>query len=88
MGKTYTLAAFANEWAQHETVDKSDTPHMVKIKSFDLIFLVRLRNVTSNIPLETIIAEQHELFKEQKNQLKSILDGTIKYKVLLCFRWI
>ena len=82
MGKTYTLAAFANEWAQHETVDKSDAPHMVK--SFDLIFLVRLRNVRSNDILETIIAEQHELFKEQEKQLKSILDGTIKYKVLLC----
>ena len=84
MGKTYTLAAFANEWAQHETVDKSDATRMEKIKSFDLIFLVRLRNVTSNDPLEIIIAEQHELFEEQENQLKSILDGTIKYKVLLC----
>ena len=84
MGKTYTLAAFANEWAQHEIVEKSDAPHMVKIKSFDLIFLVRLRNVTSNDPLEAIIAEQHELFEEQQNQLQSILDGTTKYKVLLC----
>ena len=84
MGKTYTLAAFANEWAQHDTVDKSDAQLMEKIKSFDLVFLVRLRNVTSNDPLETIIAEQHELFKEQENQLKNILDGTIKYKVLLC----
>ena len=84
MGKTYTLAAFANEWAQHESVDKPDAPSMGKIKSFDLIFLVRLRDVTSNDPLETIIAEQHELFEEQENQLKSILDGTIKYKVLLC----
>ena len=83
MGKTYTLAAFANEWAQHDTVDKSDALHMETMKSFDLIFLVRLRNVTSNDPLETIIAEQHELFEEQENQLKSILDGTIKYKVLL-----
>ena len=53
-------------------------------QSFDLVFLVRFRNVTSNDPLETIIAEQHELFEEQENQLKSILDGTIKYKVLLC----
>ena len=84
MGKTYTLAAFANDWAQNDTFDKLDAPLEVKIKSFDLIFLVRLRNVTNNDPLETIIAEQHELFEEQENQLKSILDGTIKYKVLLC----
>ena len=84
MGKTYTLAAFANEWAQHETVDKSDALHMETIKSFDLIFLVRLRNVTSNDPLETIIAEQHELFEKQESQLKSILDESVKYKVLLC----
>ena len=84
MGKTYTLAAFANEWAQHERVDKSDVKRMEKIKSFDLIFLVRLRNVTSNDPLETIIAEQHELFKKQESQLKSILDGSMEYKVLLC----
>ena len=84
MGKTYTLAAFANKWAHNDTVDKSDALRMVKSKSFDLIFLLRLRNITNNDPLETIIAEQHELFKEQENQLKSILDGTIKYKVLLC----
>ena len=84
MGKTYTLAAFANEWAQHETVNQSDTTNTAKAKSFDLIFLVRLRNVTSNIPLEAIIAEQHELFKDQENRLKTILDRTIKYKVLLC----
>ena len=84
MGKTYTLAAFANEWTQHETVNQSDATKTAKTKSFDLVFLVRLRNVTSNIPLETIIAEQHELFKEHKIRLKSILNGTIKRKVLFC----
>ena len=84
MGKTYTLAAFANEWAQHETGNKSDALRMVKIKSFDLMFLVRLRNVTNNDPLETIIADQHELFRKQESQLKSILDGSMEYKVLLC----
>ena len=50
MGKTYTLAAFANEWAQE---GKTDATQSAKIKSFDLIFLLRLRNVTSNVPLET-----------------------------------
>ena len=84
MGKTYTLAVFANEWAQHETVGKSDASRMERNKFFDLVFLVRLRNVTSNDPLETIIAEQHELLEEQENQLKRILDGINKYKVLLC----
>ena len=34
--------------------------------------------------METIIAEQHELFKEQENHLKNILDGSIRRKVLLC----
>ena len=70
MGKTYTLAAFANEWAQHETIHKSDAT-----KSFDLIFLVRLRNVTSNAPLETVVAEQHELSKDQENHLKTFWLG-------------
>ena len=85
MGKTYTLAAFANEWGQREKVHKPDAMTTARAESFDLIFLVRLRDVKSNAPLETIVAEQHELFEEQEDHLKSILDGTIKYKVLLCF---
>ena len=32
-----------------------------------------------------IIAEEHELFEEQESQLKNILEGSIKCRVLLCF---
>ena len=85
MGKTYTLAAFANEWAQEGTPHEMNAMQSSRIKSFHLIFLLRLRNVTSNAPLETIVAEQHELLKEQESQLKNILEGSIKYRVLLCF---
>ena len=85
MGKTYALAAFANDWAQEGTPNKMDAMQSARIKSFDLIFLLRLRNITSNAPLEAIIADQHELSKEQGKQLKNILDGTVKYKILFCF---
>ena len=85
MGKTYSLAAFANEWAQEGKASETNATQSADIKSFDLILLVRLRNVMSNAPLETMVTEEHELFKEQESQLKNILEGSVKYRVLLCF---
>ena len=84
MGKTHTLAAFANEWARGKA-NETNATQSTHTRSFDLIFMLRLRDITSNAPLETIIAEQHELLEEQESQLKNILDGSVKYKVLLCF---
>ena len=85
MGKTYKLSAFANDWAHHKTVNKSDVTHPASFESFDLIFLIRLRHVTDDAPLETIIAQQHELSTTQEKGVKDILDGNMKCKVLFCF---
>ena len=38
MGKTYTLAAFANEWAQHETLDKLDATKRTKAEMSKVTF--------------------------------------------------
>ena len=94
------MAKLALDWTQNNGVKKRTThasqapvPELPasELGRFDFMFLVELRNVESNIPLERVIIEQHDLGEKNVNEsqiqaaLKSsksllIFDGYDEYK--------
>ena len=70
----------AMDWAE----DKSPP----ELQQFDFVFLIALRDVDSNVPLEHVVLNQHGRFQAQKVPLihiNQILDGSTNCKVLLLF---
>ena len=59
-----------------------------ELQQFDFVFLITLRDVDSNIPIEHLVIKQHKRMKANRipaEKVKSILEGTVKCKVLLLF---
>ena len=59
-----------------------------ELQQFDFVFLIALRDVDSDIPIEQLVIKQHKRLKVKKipaEKVKSILEGTVKHKVLLMF---
>ena len=50
-GKSCTLAMFAMDWAEDKAAPE--------LQQFDFVFLVALRDVDSDIPLENVVQQQH-----------------------------
>ena len=70
----------AMDWAE----DKAPP----ELQQFDFVFLIALRDVDSNVPLEHVVLNQHGRFQAQKVPLihiNQILDGSTNCKVLLLF---
>ena len=51
--------------------------------SFDVVFLIPLRNVDENCSLAKLVIDEHDLQKEDVEVVESILTGKTKQKVLL-----
>ena len=59
-----------------------------ELQQFDFVFLITLRDVDSNIPIEHLVIKQHKRMKANwiaAEKVKSMLEGTVKCKVLLLF---
>ena len=70
----------ALDWAE----DKAPS----ELQKFDFIFLIALRNIDRDIPLEEVVIKQHGRFKARKvpkEHIKYILDGSIKAKYYYCW---
>ena len=68
----------AMDWAE----DKAPP----ELQQFDFVFLITLRDVDSDIPIEQLVIKQHKRIKARRvsaEKIKSILEGTEKCKVLL-----
>ena len=68
----------ALDWAEEKAPSE--------LQKFDFVFLVALRTIDSNIPLEEVVIKQHGRFKARKvpkEHIKCILDGSTESKVLL-----
>ena len=50
---------------------------------FDFVFLIPLRNVDENCSLAELVADEHDLEKEDIPLLQNLLQGKTKHKVLL-----
>ncbi len=57
-GKTHSLASLCSEWAENDE----------ELNHVDLMFLLQLRYVSEDLPLEQIIVQQHE--KLRANEIK------------------
>ena len=87
------MAKLALDWTQNNGAKKrgahasqAPVPELPasELGRFDFMFLVELRNVESNIPLERVIIEQHDL--GEKNVKESQIQATLKSsKSLLIF---
>ena len=67
-GKTCSMAMLAMDWAE----DKAPA----ELQQFDFVFLVALKNVSKNIPLEEIILQQHGKMRTMgvsKEHIKKII---------------
>ena len=77
-GKSSTVAMLALDWAEGKAPPD--------LQQFDFVFLIALRNIDSDIPLEEVVIKQHGRFKARKvlkKHIKYILDGSTNSKVLL-----
>ena len=57
-----------------------------ELQQFDFVFLITLRDVDSNIPIEQLVIKQHKRMKAKRipaEKVKSILEGTVNCKVLI-----
>ena len=69
------MAMLAMDWAEGKA--------LAELQQFDLVFLIALKNVNKNIPLEEIILQQHGRMRNMgvsKEQIKSFIQ---KKKVLI-----
>ena len=83
-GKTCSMAMLAMDWGE----DKAPA----ELQQFDFVFLIALKNVSKNIPLEEIILQQHGRMRNMgisKEKIKSfiqekkvliLLDGYDEYR--------
>ena len=90
------MAMLAMDWAEGRDTEEiqhgGQEPEMKRFKpeigllQFDFVFLIQLRYVSKNIPLERVIIQQHSRLKSRKakeENLRKILDGETGSKVLL-----
>ena len=76
MGKSCSLAMLCFDWVEGDITGTG-------LEKFDFVFLIELRYVNSNIPIEDVIMKQHgrlEAMKVSKEQIRVILE---KSKTLL-----
>ena len=98
IGKSCSMAMLVMDWAEgrvEQDVQRGgDEPERKQFKpeigllQFDFVFLIQLRYVSKNIPLERVIIQQHGRLKSRKakeENLREILDGATGSKVLLLF---
>ena len=77
IGKTSSLGMLALDWAENAKEE---------LNPFKFVFLISLRHVDGNEPLESIIMSQHGRLRTEKvpiNELKTILWGKTKYNILI-----
>ncbi len=77
IGKSSSMGILALDWAQ----DAYEA-----VRQFDFTFLILLRNIDSNLPLEDIIIQQHGLLKNMNVstvEMKSILNGGTGGNILI-----
>ncbi len=79
IGKTSSLGMLALDWAEDACLE---------LQQFKFVFLLLLRHVEGNEPLEHIIIKQHGRLKTQNvsaSEIKSILHGKTDGNILLMF---
>ncbi len=79
IGKSSSLGILALDWAENVRPE---------LEQFQFVFLILLRYVEGNEPLEEIIMQQHGRLQNQNvspSEVKAILDGEIKCNLLLMF---
>ncbi len=79
IGKTSSLGILALDWAENVRPE---------LQQFQFAFLILLRYVEGNEPLEEIIMQQHgrlEIEKVSPSEVKSILQGQTNSNILLIF---
>ena len=98
IGKSCSMAVLAMDWAEgrveQDVQRDNEEPERKQFKpgtgllEFDFVFLIQLRYVSKNIPLERVIIQQRDRLKSRKakeENLREILDGATGSKVLLLF---
>ena len=84
-GKSSAAAKLALEWAGNDDLDQHPQEQTNILREhFDFMFIVPLKNIDSNIPLEKVIIQQHDLEDKDitEDEIKTILDSS---KCLLVF---
>ncbi len=79
IGKSSSLGMLALDWAENTRPE---------LQQFQFVFLVLLRHVGENEPLEQIIIDQHGRLKTEnvsQSEMKVILNGGTNGKILLIF---
>ncbi len=79
IGKSSSLGILALDWAENARPE---------LQEFQFVFLILLRYVEGNEPLETIILKQHgrlEVEKVSPSEVKALLEGETKANILLMF---
>ncbi len=79
IGKTSSLGIIALDWAEDARPE---------LKQFQFVFLILLRHVEGNEPLEHIIMQQHGLLETMNispSEVKAILHGETNGNILLIF---
>ncbi len=79
IGKTCSLGILALDWAENIRP---------KLLQFQFVFLILLRYVHGNEPIEDIILQQHGRLKSEKvssSEMKAILNGQTDGQILLLF---
>ncbi len=79
IGKTSSLGMLALDWAEDACLE---------LQQFQLVFLVLLRHVDGNEPLEEIIMKQHGRLKTENvspSEVKAIIQGETSSNILLIF---
>ncbi len=79
IGKTSSLGILALDWAEDEKTE---------LNQFQFVFLILLRYVERNEPLEHIIMQQHGLLESMNvspSEVKAVLQGETNGNILLIF---
>ena len=79
IGKSCSLGILALDWAENTRPE---------LQQFQFVFLILLRHVEGNEPLEYIIMQQHGRLETQNvstSEVKAILEGENKCNILLIF---
>ncbi len=79
IGKTSSLGILALDWAENARQE---------LNRFQFVFLILLRHIEGNEPLEHIIMQQHGRLKSQNvslSEVKAILNGQTNGNILLMF---
>ena len=69
-------------------IDSAEDKAPPELQQFDFVFLITLRDIDDNIPIEQLVIKQHRRMKAKKvsaENVKFILEGTVRCKVLMLF---